>query len=136
MLHEPPYLVDSIYVVSKAVFEDLKYSGHLSSISDQDFRYQLAKFYQRSAYAEAVISNNNESFADKLSQDVVQMGVADYGINKEFSLHLALDFSVNVKPFTGSQKLIVKVLNDDQIRFRVHNMLTFGGGYAACSTAC
>jgi len=120
-------LARKTFVVSKAVFEDLKYSGHLSSLSDQNFRYELAKFYQKTAYAEMVIAKNNESFADKLSQDAVILGVADYGINKEFSLRNIYNFSLNVKPFTGSQQLIEKVLNDDQIRFRLHNSLTFRG---------
>ena len=138
LIHEPPYPVDSInvefmklarktFVVSKVVFEDLKYSGHLASISDQGFRYELAKFYQKTAYAETVITKNNESHADKLLQDIVDMGMADYGINQNFSLMEEYDFSLNVRPFTGSQQMIEKLLYDDQMRFRMHNMVSFRG---------
>jgi len=137
-IHEPPYLVDSIniefmklarktFVVSKVVFEDLKYSGHLASISDQNFRYELAKFYQKTAYTEMVKIKNNESHADKLLQDIVHMGLADYGTKQNFILMEEYDFSLNVTPFTGSQQMIEQMLYDDQIRFRIHNMLSFRG---------
>ena len=112
LIKAPPYEVERFnielvklarktFVVSKVVFEDLKYSGHLANIRDQDFRYELAKFYQMTAYAEMVIAKNNESFADKLLQDVVLLGVADYGINKNFSLMEEYDFTVDVQPFKG-----------------------------------
>ena len=134
LIHEPPYLVDSInvvlmklarktFVVSKVVFEDLKYSGHLASISDQNFRYELAQFYQKTTYAELVITKNNESHADKLLQDIVHFGFADYGIRHNYTLMGKFAFALNSKPFNGSKQIIEQMLYDDQTRFRLHNML-------------
>jgi hypothetical protein len=136
IINEAPYDVDSFnqvflrlarktYITSNAVFEDLKHSGHISVITNPNLRYELFKFYQQTEYVEAVIANNNASYADKVTSDAQQMMVADFGISKEFTLPDGQEIYMEAKPFSNGRGIIENQLHDDHIRFRLHNMLTF-----------
>jgi len=87
-LHLPPFEIDSInflilnaqrrtFVVSSPVYEDLKYSGRLASISDPQLRYAIFRLYQQVEYVETVIASNNAHFADRFSYDLLDMNVAE-----------------------------------------------------------
>ena len=136
VVNEAPFDVDSFnqvffnlarktYIVSNAVFEDLKHSGHISTIKDPELRYALFQFYQQTDYVEAVIANNNASYADKLTNDAQQMNVADYGVSRQLNLPGSQEISMEAIPFPHGKRIIEDQIQNDQTRFRLHNMLTF-----------
>lgn len=136
MISEAPYEVDRFnqlfltlgrktFVVSNAVFDDLKHSGHISTITDPALRYALFTFYQKTDYVEAVIANNNASYADKLTHDAQELMVADYGLSRDFTLPDGQEIYLETTPFSNSRGIIEDQFHNDRTRFRLHNMLTF-----------
>ena len=116
------------FVISRPVFEDLKYSGHLSMISESSLRHALFKYYQYVDYIEMVVASNNSSYVDKMSYQVMfDIPLLDHGFTKNLTVGLDLDFSLDVEPFSGSDELIISQLENNKVRFTLHNMMVMRG---------
>lgn len=75
MLNHAPKEIDEIvklasslsrktFVVYNPVFEDLKYSGHLSLLSITQHKNAVLGFYQLAEYVERVLNQNNAIYAE------------------------------------------------------------------------
>lgn len=116
------------FVNSSPVFEDLKYSGHLSLIKESGLRQAIFKFYQYVDYVETVIASNNSSYADAISyQSLFHMSVLDFGYTKNMTVGLDLDFSLDVEPFSGADEIIASQLENNMVRLTLHNMMAMRG---------
>ncbi len=116
------------FVLSSPVFEDLKYSGHLSIISESGFRQSVFRFYQYVDYVETVIASNNSNYVDKVSYQLLNMSLADHGYEKALTMgQLNLEFSLDVEPFTGAEELILSQLENNEVRFNLHNLMVIRG---------
>lgn len=116
------------FINSSPVFEDLKYSGHLSQISESALRQSIFKYYQHVDYVETVIANNNASYADKISYQIMfHMSAMDVGYTKNLRVGSGFDFSVDVEPFTGANELMASQLEDVKVRLTMHNMFAMRG---------
>ena len=135
---QAPFDIDSIhelflnlqrrtFVVSSPVYEDLKYSGHLGTISDPQLRYSIFKLYQLVEYVETVIASNNANYVDRITVETLDMMITDYGLHPNFALHTGFRFNVDVEPFPEAEAIINKQLEDVELRFRLHNKITFRG---------
>jgi hypothetical protein len=94
------------FVNSSPVFEDLKYSGHISLISEPGLRQAIFKYYQYVDYVETVIGSNNFNYVDKMSYQLFNMSLVDHGYTKNLTVGPGIDFSLDVKPFSGAEELI------------------------------
>ena len=115
------------FVNSSPVFEDLKYSGHLSLISEPGLRQAIFKYYQYVDYVETVIASNNSNYVDKMSYQLFNMSLVDHGYTKNLTVGPGLDFSLNVEPFSGAEELIRSQLENNEVRFNLHNMMVMRG---------
>ena len=115
------------FVVSSPVFEDLKYSGHLSLISESGFRQSIFRFYQYVEYVETVIASNNSSYVDKMSYQLLNMSLTDIGYTKELTVGQGLSFSLDVEPFPHAENLIISELEKNKVRFNLHNLIVLRG---------
>ncbi len=136
-IHEPPYDVDRLnelatslgrktFVVRNAVYEDLKYSGNLDIISNEDLRNALLNFYQHITRAESVFANNNQAI-HQLGNLLMENGLADFGFSKDLNFPVGYDISIDIKPFRNAEKIITSQLENDLLRFVFHNRLVFRG---------
>jgi hypothetical protein len=116
------------FVLSSPVFEDLKFSGHLSIISESGLRQSIFRFYQYVNYVETVIASNNSNYVDKLSYQILNMSLADLGYEKNLTVGpLDLEYSLDVEPFSGAEKLILSQLENNEVRFNLHNLIVLRG---------
>jgi hypothetical protein len=100
------------FVNSSPVFEDLKYSGHLSTISEPGLRHSIFKYYQ---------------YVDRISFQLFNMSLVDHGYTKNLTVGPGLDFSLDVEPFSGAEDLILSQLENNEVRFTLHNMMVMRG---------
>ena len=119
------------FVVYNPVFEDLKYSGHLSLLSGTEQKKAVLGFYQLAKYVELVLSKNNETYADAVTLYLVDNGLADFG-NALDSLNPAnLNFSLDAESHTGSEEIITGNLQKKDLRFGLHNKIAIRGRSAS-----
>ena len=138
LIHEPPYKIDSLnqiyhkmarrtFVAGNPVFEDLKYSGHLASISEPALRYSIFQYYQEVEYVETVIGYNNSNYHDRITIEILDLLLFDQGSDSEFNLNSNLSFNLKVEAFPGAETIILSQLEDEHLRFKLHNKMTFRG---------
>ena len=115
------------FVVYNPVFEDLKYSGHLSLLSRTEQKNAVLGFYQLAEYVELVLSKNNGTYADAVTLYLVDNGLADFG-NTLDSLNPAnLNFSLDAELHAGSEEIINGNLQENNLRFGLHNKVAIRG---------
>jgi len=139
LIEKIPYEIDQLnpkitslgrrsFVLSSPVFEDLKYSGHLSIISESGLRQSIFRFYQYVDYVETVIASNNSNYVDKLSYQILNMSLADIGYEKNLTMgRLKFEYSLDVEPFSGAEELIQTQLENNEVRFNLHNLMVLRG---------
>ena len=115
------------FVINNPVFEDLKFSGNLSIISNIELRNTLLQFYQYLDYVETVFANNNRTWVDGLGSDLMDLNLSDFGYKKDISTKTDFDFSLEVDPFIGADQIILSQLENDAIRFLIHNKISLRG---------
>lgn len=137
-IHKPPFdyseynnyatkISRKSFVVNNPVFEDLKYSGNLSIISSFELRNDLLDFYQHMDYVETVFANNNSTWADGFSIDMINLAVADLSYTKDMTLATGFDFFIDSEPFINADQIIQSQLENNLLRFTLYNKLNLRG---------
>lgn len=145
IIENPPYDIHKLnekittlgrrsFVISSPVFEDLKYSGHLSLISEPGLRQSIFSFYQHVEYVETVIANNNTNYVDKISYQIMNMSLADIGFEKTMTVGRNLDFSLDAEPYSDAEELILSKLENKETRFTLHNLIVMRGRTTSVQT--
>lgn len=138
MLNNAPKEIDEIvklasslsrktFVVYNPVFEDLKYSGHLSLLSNTQHKNAVLGFYQLAEYVERVLNQNNAIYADAVTLYLIDTGLTDFG-NISDSLNAASQsFSLDAEPHSGSEEIIFGNYQNKELTLGLHNKLAIRG---------
>lgn len=138
LIDQPPYdlveinrtivgMIRLTFVASNAVFENLKYSGNLSVISDPKLRNDLMQYYQYLDYAVSVIAGNNSGFVDGFTNYMHGQAWVDFGIQKYSPNTNNLEAALDINPFAGAEWILRVHLNREEERFILHNQLELRG---------
>lgn len=119
------------FVVSNPVFEDLKYSGNLSLLTNTIQRNALLHFYQKTKYTEHVLSRNTELYIDGLSLFLIDENLIDFGEADRILTAQSFDFSLKSESFSESEEIISNGLNNRELRMRLHNKIGARGRTAS-----
>ena len=105
----------------------LKYSGHLSLISNTKHRNAVLGFYQLAEYVELVLAKNNATYADAVTLYVIDNGLTDFGDVAERINVASLDFSLDAESHAGSEEIITGNLQNKQKTLVLHNKVAIRG---------
>ena len=70
---------------------------------------------------------NNSNYVDRMSYQLFNMALVDHGYTKNLTVGPGLDFSLDVEPFSGAEELILSQLENNEVRFNLHNMMVMRG---------
>ena len=68
------------FVSYNPIFEEMKFSGNLALLQNNDFKNALTEFYEGMDYIAYVVGANNERFMDGLILFLMQYPFSDYGM--------------------------------------------------------
>lgn len=115
------------FVIYNPVFEDLKFSGHLSLLSSSELKNALHGFYQLAEYVELVINKNNAVYADAVTLYLIDNGLTDYG-NISDSLSATIqDFSLDAESHSGAEEIIYGNYQNKEKTLGLHNKVAIRG---------
>lgn len=115
------------FIVYNPVFEDLKFSGHLSLISRTQHRNVVLGFYQLAEYVELVLAKNNATYADAVTLYLIDNGLVDFGSVSDSLTVSVQDFSLNAESHSGSEDIIQRQYQNKEITLGLHNKVAIRG---------
>jgi len=115
------------FVVYNPVFEDLKYSGHLSLLSRTQHKNAVLGFYQLAEYVERVLNKNNAIYADAVTLYLVDHGLADFGSISDSLTAASQNFSLDAESHSGSEEIIAGNLRNKEMTLVLHNKVAIRG---------
>jgi hypothetical protein len=119
------------FVVAKALFEELKYSGNLSIISNAELRNDIMSYFNDADFIEKGISNNNDKWVDGFDQFLLNNVFIDWSYNSgETTISTQFkdfDLSLDVEKHENMDEIIKSELKDERLKARLYNNLIYRG---------
>jgi hypothetical protein len=118
------------FIKINSVFEDLKYSGNFSLLSNVPTRNELILYYQYLDYVVSVIANNNHQWIDGLRNFLLDYPVQDVArVSSEMHWPWGnYSYTFKMIPFDNGNELIKRQLEqNDLLRLSLHNHIITSG---------
>ena len=71
--------------------------------------------------------NSEQNIAKSPGDFRFHSSLVDHGYTKNLTVGPGLDFSLDVEPFSGAEELILSQLENNEVRFNLHNMMVMRG---------
>lgn len=114
------------FVINDPVFEDLKSSGNLTLIRNNDLRQEIMLFYQYLDFCELAIQTNNVTAIADFRSFIIENSIVDFAYSKTMLLR-EYDYSLDAEPFAHANSIINEKIRDKFHLLQIRNQIAHRG---------
>jgi len=102
------------FVINDPTFQDLKTSGNILLIRNNELRNKIISFYQNLEYSALVIEVSNETNISKFREYIVQNSLVDMNYRDSLTVAGGVDFTLKTTKAPWAKKIQEDKLNDKE----------------------